>query len=280
LRPVQARPQFCGGGGKAAWVWSLRVTSPNEPLQLRDITVDRKQQRVLAGVSLAVIRGEVTIVVGPHRSGKTSLVEAVIEALPRSDGEVRVGARVVQGLRELRALFCYQAAEAEPPLEVRVETQLALSRPVEGTDTRWAVECERRLGLMPLRERRLGSLTRPQRQRVLLFGSLMSSRPFWLLDDPLGPFDPLERAELTPLLRHAAQRGAGLLLTASELLGAEPLADHLVLLDAGHVVAHGTPGLLRAQAGLPDVATLDQVCTALLRAAPHASPSAAAERVA
>jgi len=107
----------------------------------------------------------------------------------------------------------------------------------------------------------------------LLFGALVSPKPFLLLDDPLGGFDPLERTELAPLVLDAAQRGAGVLLTASELLGAEALAEHVVLLDAGRVVAHGTAALLRAESGLPESASLDQVCVALLRAPPDAPPA-------
>jgi ABC-type multidrug transport system ATPase subunit len=102
---------------------------------------------------------------------------------------------------------------------------------------------------------------------VLLFGSLVSSKPFWLLDDPLGAFDPQARSELAPLLLQAAARGAGILWTASELLGVEQLATQVCLLDGGRVVAHGTPELLRAQSGLHGEASLDQVCVSLARAA-------------
>lgn len=267
-------PDFCCGDGQAGWLWSLPVTASLDSLQLREISVDRDRRRVLDGVSVAVTRGQLTVVVGPHHCGKTSLLEAAIDAIPCLGGEVLRGGHALGGLRPRMELLCYQAAEAEPPLEVRVQTLLAASAMAERAPAALAAECEARLGLTPLRMRRAGSLTRAERQRVLLFGSLVSSKPFWLLDDPLGAFDPQARSELAPLLLQAAARGVGILWTASELLGAEALATHLCLLGAGRIVAHGTPELLRAQAGLHADASLDQVCVSLTRAASLAPPRA------
>lgn len=233
-------------------------------MQLLEISVLRDSKRVLSGVSLAITPGEVVVVVGAHRAGKTTLLEAALDLIPRSAGDVRIDGQAPSWRARAHSVT-YLAADAEPALETRVSTQLAAYQQAEQASPQRAAECERQLGLSPLRALRMTALSRRERQRVLLFGALLSNKPFWLLDDPLGCFDPEERSQLSPLLLAAARRGAGILVTTTELLGSEALAEQLVVLEAGTVTARGTRDALRAQSGLPPGASLDQVCGFLAR---------------
>jgi len=105
----------------------------------------------LDDVSVAVGRGQVAIVVGPHHSGKTSLLEAALDILPRTGGEVLIDGRAVHGLSQRMEAFSYLAADAEPMLEARVAVLLDAERELAQAPGALAREYERRLNVSGLR---------------------------------------------------------------------------------------------------------------------------------
>jgi ABC-type multidrug transport system ATPase subunit len=113
---------------------------------------------------------------------------------------------------------------------------------------------------------RTGVLSRGERRRVLLFQALASGKPFLLLDEPTGVFDPLQLLDVAALFREAAARGSGLLITVHQMSDAEAFATRIVLLSRGRLVAVGTLAELREGAGVAATASLQQVFLALLDA--------------
>jgi ABC-2 type transport system ATP-binding protein len=109
-----------------------------------------------------------------------------------------------------------------------------------------------------------GELSRGEAKRVQLAAALAADRPLLLLDEPFGAFDPRQLRSMLPIVRDASQRRA-LLVTVHQMRTAELVADRIVLLASGRVIADGTVGELRAQADLPD-APFDDVFLALLEA--------------
>jgi ABC-type multidrug transport system ATPase subunit len=245
------------------------MSDGHERLELSRVTAVRARRPVLDGVTLSVARGEIVAVVGPNGAGKTSLLEAVIGALPLSAGEVRIGGRRVWGIRERARWFHFLAGEAEPPAEVPVGTLLEHAMAAPGADRRLGADLLERLGVGALRSAPAGALSRGERRRVLLFAALVSARPFLLLDEPTGVFDPLQLLDVIALFRETAARGAALLATVHQMSDAEALASRVLVLDQGRALACDTLEHLRARAGLSADASLQQVFLALLRAHPR-----------
>jgi ABC-2 type transport system ATP-binding protein len=98
-----------------------------------------------------------------------------------------------------------------------------------------------------------------------LFAALLSGKPFLLLDEPTGVFDPLQLLDVVALLRECARRGTGLVVTVHQMSDAEALASRVLVLDEGRALACDTLDALRARAGLTSDASLQQVFLALLR---------------
>jgi ABC-type multidrug transport system ATPase subunit len=105
-------------------------------------------------------------------------------------------------------------------------------------------------------------LSRGEQKRCQLCAALDVERPVIVLDEPLGAFDPRQLRSLLPVLREAATTRA-IALTVHQMRSAELVADRIVLLAGGRLIATGTAAELRAQAGLADT-PFDDVFLALL----------------
>ncbi len=236
-------------------------------LELRGLTVLRGGRRVLHKVSVGVRPGETVVVVGPNGAGKTTLLEATIGAVPLAAGDVAVDGERLRGLAPRARAFHFLAAEGEPPSEVRVATLLDRGRRV---DPQVAVDIETRLGLTALRDAPAGTLSRGERRRMLLYEALVSAKPYLILDEPTGVFDPLQLVGMISLFRECAGRGTGLLLSVHQMSDAEALASRILILGAGRVLACDTIEGLRIRAGVMPAASLQEVFLALLREEPRA----------
>jgi ABC-type multidrug transport system ATPase subunit len=119
------------------------------------------------------------------------------------------------------------------------------------------------LGLTKLLRARAGRLSRGERRRVVLAEALLLGRPVVVLDEPFAAFDALQLRTVVAELRRRAGQGTAFVVSIHQLEQALRVADRVVLLQAGQVVAHGTEAQLRAQADCPDAA-LDDVVVRLL----------------
>lgn len=240
------------------------MTAARPPLEVRNVSVTRGGRRILDGVSVTVAPGEIVVVVGPNGAGKTTLLDAVIGAVPVTGGGCFAGTLALEGLRDRARWLGYLAGEAEPPAEARVD--ILLDAAAEGGDDAWSRSLETRLGLRELRRAAAGTLSRGERRRVLLFEALAAPKPFLLLDEPTGVFDPFQLLDIVDLLRETAARGTGLLVTVHQMSDAEALASRVLVLNAGRVVSLASMAELRSQAGVAVTATLEATFLALLRA--------------
>lgn len=243
----------------------MTMSDASQPaLCLSNLTVHRGRARVLEDVSLTVHAGEIVVVIGPNGAGKTTLLQAAIGAVPLATGDVALNGKKLRSFAQRASAFAYLAAEAEPPLELRADR---LIRPVrERAESEWSRLLLQRLGISALGRAAADALSRGERRRLLLFEALRSGKPFLLLDEPTGVFDPLQLKDVVEVFRAAAARGTGLLLTVHQMSDAEALASRILILSRGRQVALGTLPELRSIAGLGAMASLHDVFLELLQA--------------
>jgi ABC-2 type transport system ATP-binding protein len=98
-------------------------------------------------------------------------------------------------------------------------------------------------------DRSVKSYSGGMRRRLDLAVSLLAAPPVLFLDEPTTGLDPRSRTELWEVLRSLVQDGTTLLLTTQYLEEADQLADNIVVMDRGHIIAEGTPLQLKKQAG-------------------------------
>jgi oleandomycin transport system ATP-binding protein len=210
--------------------------------------------RALHRVDLTVRHGAVLGLLGPNGSGKTTTVRVLATLLRPDTGRVRVlGHDVVAEPAAVRARIGLtgQFAAVDDALSGTDNLVLVarlLDLPRRAARAR-AAELVERFGLADAVGRRVRTYSGGMRRRLDLAVSLVGRPDVLFLDEPTTGLDPRHRNEVWEEVRALAADGTTVLLTTQYLEEAEQLADDLVVLDHGRVIAAGTPAALKAGVG-------------------------------
>jgi oleandomycin transport system ATP-binding protein len=226
----------------------------NSVIQVEGLGKTFGATRALDGVDLAVRRGTVLGLLGPNGSGKTTTVRVLATLLRPDSGRARVlGHDVVAEPEAVRSRIGLtgQYAAVDEALSgtdnlVLVARLLDLSR---REARKSAAELVERFGLADAAGRRVRTYSGGMRRRLDLAVSLVGRPDVLFLDEPTTGLDPRHRNEVWDEVRALAADGTTVLLTTQYLEEAEQLADDLVVLDHGRVIAAGTPAALKAEVG-------------------------------
>jgi len=230
----------------------------------------------LHDVSLSLPEGGFTALVGQSGSGKTTTLKTINRLVEPDRGEVRIGGRSVRdqpGPQLRRGIgYVFQGIGLFPHLTVG-ENIAAGPRLAGWAKDRIAARIDELLDLVALPRdvagRRPGELSGGQQQRVGLARALAAGPQIMLMDEPFGALDPVTRLELGDAYR-ALHAGLGLttVMVTHDVQEAVLLADRVVVMKDGRVLADDAPRALLAGHPDPDVAAL------------MATPRVQAERVA
>ena len=199
----------------------------------------------------------VTAVLGRSGAGKSTLVAAVAGLLKPDDGRITLGPetfydrarRIDLPARKRRIGVVFQDSRLFPHLSVR--SNLLFGRRRRGASEPDFDQVLEMLGIGHLLGRRPRSLSGGERQRVAIGRALLSGPRALLFDEPLAALDSERKAEIMPFLeRVAAETSVPVLYVTHALEEARRLADRLVVLDGGKVVAQGPVEAAIAAGGL------------------------------
>jgi ABC-2 type transport system ATP-binding protein len=220
-------------------------------------------------VSFEVRQGEIFGLLGPNGAGKTTSVECVQGLRRRDGGEVRVlGLDPRTQATELRRSIGSQLQQSALPDRMRVWEALDLFAAFAPERVDWRALMTA-WGLDPLAGRAFGNLSGGQRQRLLIALALVNDPRVVFLDEMTTGLDPAARRATWDLIREVRDRGCTIVLVTHFMEEAERLCDRLAIMDAGRIVAAGTPqGLIAAEpsgvhvlfsTSAPDLRFLDKV---------------------
>ena len=191
-------------------------------------------------VSLEVEPG-ITGLLGPNGAGKTTTLHMMAGLAAPSEGEVRALGQPVRGNPEIyRRLGMMSEHESVYPFySGRKFVELA-SR-LHGLDDIGAAvdRAIRRVGLVEVQDRSLGTYSRGMRQRMRLAASLVHDPEVLLLDEPLNGTDPRQRIEFHDMMRRLASEGRTVLISSHILEEVETVADRHLLMVSGKLAASG-----------------------------------------
>jgi len=220
-------------------------------LELRGVTVELGGRAVVDGVDANVAEGEWVALIGPNGAGKTTLLRALARLVPFA-GEIRLDGRSLEqiGRGELARLVAVVPQEPSTPPWMTVAEYVLLGRtphlgPLakEGVRDREAAgRALARLDLLPFLDRRLGTLSGGEKQRVVVARALAQEAAIVLLDEPTAALDIGHQQQALDLLDGLrAESGLTLVAAMHDLTLAAQYADRMLLLDAGKIVADGVP---------------------------------------
>jgi len=213
-------------------------------LAVHDLRHTYGDEVALAGVDLSVDAGEFVALLGPNGAGKTTLVRSVIGLIQPTSGSVRVAGGSPARAEVRRRLGVVQQDVGFPStLTVREIVEGAAARAGAGKDRAKAAMTE--MGLADLARRRASKLSGGQQQRLQLAMGLVADPALLVLDEPTVGLDAASRKAFWATLEERRNRGTGILLTTHIVEEAAALADRIVVLHKGRVVAEGTPSELQ-----------------------------------
>jgi branched-chain amino acid transport system permease protein len=226
--------------------------------------------RALSGVSLSVRAGEVVGLIGPNGSGKTTLVNAVTGIFPPESGDIRLAGHSIAGwaphrIARLGIARSFQTAALAPGLSAL--DNVAIARDAAGLglgramwagprDPAWRRARGEAMALLDSlgagsHAGVLAASLPPGIARLVEIARALATAPrLLLLDEPAAGLNETEQADLARRLRGLVDSGIGLLVIEHNMAFLAPLADRLICLDQGAVIAAGTP---RAVQGDPRV---------------------------
>lgn len=216
------------------------------PIAVLQKTIKRRGKTLaLDGLDLAIRPGQCVALLGPNGAGKSTSVALLTGRLRPDAGEARLFGVDPHDL-EARGRLGVMLQEAGLPRTLTVREQVALFRGYYAKP-RPLDEIIRLAGLEGLERRRCGALSGGQQRRVQ-FALAIAGRPDLLvLDEPTTGMDIDARRALWTAVRGEIARGAAVLLTTHHLDEAEALADRIVVIDKGRVIADGSPEAIKAR---------------------------------
>jgi ABC-2 type transport system ATP-binding protein len=214
--------------------------------------------RAVDGVSFVVPAGTVLGLLGPNGAGKTTLVRMLTTLSVPTSGTGRVaGFDILRQPNEVRRSMGLtgQAATVDEILTGR--ENLTLIGALYGLPRSYVRETTDRLfdrfDLTDAADRMAKTYSGGMRRRLDLAVSLLAAPPILFLDEPTTGLDPQSRSGLWAVLRELVREGTTLVLTTQYLEEADHLANEIVVVDKGKVIAAGTPTQLKDQAGRASV---------------------------
>ncbi|GAA2407973.1 daunorubicin resistance protein DrrA family ABC transporter ATP-binding protein [Streptomyces glaucosporus] len=213
-----------------------------------------KETRALDGVDLAARTGTVLGLLGPNGAGKTTAVRIFATLLRPDAGRAEVaGHDVVREAGVVRSLIGLTGQYAAVDENLTGTENLLLIGRLLGIPRREAkaraAELLSRFGLADAAGRAAKTFSGGMRRRLDLAASLVGRPRILFLDEPTTGLDPRSRGELWDMLRGLVAEGVTALLTTQYLNEADVLADRIVVIDKGRVIAEGTPDALKSQVG-------------------------------
>jgi len=219
---------------------------------MADIIFDHVSKRFADGtvavddVSLDIADGEFVILVGPSGSGKSTCLNMIAGLEDITDGELRIGGRLVNQLspKDRDVAMVFQNYALYPHMTVRDNMAFALKlAKVDRVEIgRKVAEAARLLELTPLLDRKPANISGGQRQRVAMGRAIVRSPQAFLMDEPLSNLDAKLRVQMrTTVARLQNHLGTTMVYVTHDQTEALTLGDRVAVMRAGVIQQAGTP---------------------------------------
>lgn len=208
----------------------------------------------LAPTALALRGGELTCLIGPNGSGKTSLLHA-LGGIGGASGRVLIDGidPTTLGPDDRKRLFAYLPATRDVAWPISAADLIGLGLPKDAAPEPIAPILAA-LDLTGMTERRIDQLSTGERSRVLIARALAARPKVLLLDEPVANLDPLWQLRLMDYLQALTREtGCAALVAIHDLELARTYADRLIIMAGGWIAADGAPQALLDGPYIPDV---------------------------
>jgi ABC-2 type transport system ATP-binding protein len=223
-------------------------------VEAQGLTKSYGRTKVLKGIDLKLARGTMLALLGPNGAGKTTTVRILSTLLSFDDGKVTVeGHDVTTEPDKVRSVIGLtgQSAAIDDLLTGRENLVMMgrLYRLTPDSAKNRAQELLEKFDLLDAADRPAKGYSGGMRRRLDLAVSLIATPPVIFLDEPTTGLDPRSRLAMWAIIKDLMASGTSILLTTQYLEEADQLADRIVVIDGGKVIAEGTATELKSKVG-------------------------------
>ena len=223
-------------------------------IKVENLSKSYGANNVLKGIDLKVERGTMLALLGPNGAGKTTTVRILSTLLRADGGSVTVeGHDAFKDADKVRSVIGLtgQSAAVDELLTGRENLVMMgrLYRLTKQSATARANELLEEFDLVKAADRPAKTYSGGMRRRLDLAVSLIATPPVIFLDEPTTGLDPRSRIAMWDIIKKLMANGTTILLTTQYLEEADQLADQIVVIDGGKVIAEGTAKELKAKVG-------------------------------
>ena len=239
----------------------------NAPLAaLYEVSKAYAGRPVLDGFDFALEAGSVTALLGPNGAGKSTVAGLVTGRLAPDHGQVRLfGSDPRTPLARARMGIMLQAGGLPETLTVAEAVDLHAGYFARRLPTAAVLE---QAGLAALADRRCDRLSGGEARKVQFALAIAGSPDLLVLDEPTTGFDPEARRAMWHVVRVKAEGGAAVLLATHHMDEAEALADRIVVIADGRIIADGAPAAIKAKVAATAIRLRTRLAADRFRAAP------------
>lgn len=223
-------------------------------IEVKNLKKSYGKTKVLNGVSFVVPKGSMLALLGPNGAGKTTTVRILSTLLGFDSGAVKVnGYDVQKDADKVRSVIGLtgQSASVDELLTGRENLIMMgrLYRLTKASATLRARELLEEFDLVGAADRPVHTYSGGMRRRLDLAVSLIAAPPIIFLDEPTTGLDPRSRLAMWDIIKNLMKQGTTILLTTQYLEEADQLADKIIVIDDGRVIAEGTAKELKSKVG-------------------------------
>ena len=236
------------------------ASAPEGSLVAKGLTKSYRGRSVVAGVDLALRRGEAVGLLGPNGAGKTTCFYMITGLVPVDEGVIAINGHDVTGLpmyQRARLGLGYLPQEASIfrglTVEENILAVLELSERNKEVRRARLDQLLDEFHIAHLRGSPSIALSGGERRRLEIARALASDPTFMLLDEPFAGVDPIAVADIRALVGQLTERGIGVLITDHNVRETLGLIDRAYIIASGSVLTHGRPEEVVAD---PDVRRL------------------------
>lgn len=230
------------------------MTTATAAVEANDLTKTFGKIRAVDGIDLALSPGRIYGLLGPNGSGKTTLIRLLAGLVKATSGSAEILGTPMPNRSALARIGYMPQSEAIYP-ELSVAENMRFFATLQGTRDARAID--RTLELVELSDRKSSpalQLSGGMRRRLSLACSLVHDPPVLFLDEPTVGVDPALRVQFWGHFRRLADGGTTIFV-ASHVMDEADRCDELLFIRSGKLIARGTGGELRAQAGTDNLET-------------------------
>lgn len=220
-------------------------------LNTTDLSIGYDKKIVVNDITVEIPKGQITSLIGPNSSGKSTLLKTLARILEPAKGEVFIDGENIQRL-DTKTVAQKIASLSQTSTQISgltVEEIVAYGRfPYQKGFSglkeqdhhliNWAIEAT---NLQELKERTLITLSGGQQQRVWIAMALAQDTDILILDEPITFLDPAHQLEILELLQGINRQGKTILMTIHDLNHASRFSDYLLGMKNGELIFQGTP---------------------------------------